>query len=86
MPRYVITVDGDRILDKDLNQYQRQDPDVMRKFLKPGAQQDPWSMAVLAVFIKAMTDGLPVGINITTAPDGQWDMHVDPTPTKALTG
>lgn len=74
MSHAVLIVDGQTLLDHQLDQW-HQPPPQFADLIKPGSSQQPWMTAAMTVLAQYLIKDQPITVTVTTHPTG-WHMHV----------
>lgn len=69
-----VIVNGETLLDEDLDAWQATPPDAFKDALKPGAKPEPWMTAILVTMADAALRGISVTIEAAHEP-GRWALE-----------
>lgn len=76
VPHMIVVVDGDTVLDGDLDGWTEAGPEAIQAALKPGAKRDPWMTAILFEVAQAVASNEGRTIHVTTM-TRSWTLTVE---------
>lgn len=75
MSRTTLVIDGQKLLDHDLNEWQNRPPESLAHLIKPGAQTSPVLKTAMIALADALLTHTPIRVEATTCADG-YDIRV----------
>lgn len=71
-----VTIDGTKMLDDNLGDWQARPPEFLKRLVQPASKPEPHLKAVGITMADALLTGQDVAIEVVTEDDGSWSMSV----------